>query len=678
MDAFKLVVIFFVGQVNSFSKANHLVVSGTNHTHPGKGSDTNFEDRSFDGVYAVVQNQTEFFGAEFNGIVYKRLNDPDDDIHIIAPVGEDRERLSDYRFLPSEAVDLLDKFGLYPRSKRTWVMRRGKKRELLGSKSVWISRLTDPEDDFNPNYPPIDGWTLFTRPKIGSMNCTELSREDTEQLHKRIRVSAVRADVSSQTLLDLYESDSDQVRELFMFCTGQNNERLFMSRDAEDGDPWYCGGLNDCKPGKPATVKEENLEYKLEETHGIGIDEYFCPFFVSTSILIPICCTLVMMSVGFLLYVGYDLLFKERKEKTSRRRNFKMSPVEEKVNAIIQSLKEGGEFPENAFALVHETDGGMELLLGCCFDFRRHPMTWHHMAKLIHAEEQNTHEHSWHDVNHCMRRKAKSRKATTQFLRSLEPPNVLKICLFHVQEALSRLTDPSNNNHSTRCGGTWTKLKMILINSLLPISKTSMYILDYIKDGCLFLFLVKRAKFVYSRAILLRRLIVCHGVSIVLSSCVVGWAIQMNNTIINLSGVQSPACEHLLRVCIFLVTPLIPVAIIYKAVSFSIQKQRLKADWRRSNDCRVTTLWFSLNIIQRKNRNLMVAYSDFKIVEASLEAIPQIYFLRFLAPSQKVISWPHICGSDNFWRGSFPSPVVGSFLCVLHDIDHKRNGHPKA
>ena len=355
-----------------------------------------------------------------------------------------------------------------------------------------------------------------------------------------------------------------------------------------------------------------------------------------------------------------------------------MSPVEEKVNAIIQSLKEGGKFPENAFALVHETDGGMELLLGCCFDFRRHPMTWHHMAKLIHAEEQNTHEHSWHDVNHCMRRKAKSRKATTQFLRSLEPPNVLKICLFHVKEALSRLTDPSNNNHSTRCGGTWTKLKMILINSLLPISKTSMYILDYIKDGCLFLFLVKRAKFVYSRAILLRRLIVCHGVSIVLSSCVVGWAIQMNNTIINLSGVQSPACEHLLRVCIFLVTPLIPVAIIYKAVSFSIQKQRLKADWRRSNDCRVTTLWFSLNIIQRKNRNLMVAYSDFKIVEASLEAIPQIYFLRFLAPSQKVISWPHICGSDHFWRGSFPTPIVGSFLCVLHDLDHQRNGHPKA
>ena len=80
-------------------------------------------------------------------------------------------------------------------------------------------------------------------------NCTDLGREDAE-LHKRIRVSAVTAEVSSQTLLDLYESERDQVREEFLFCTGQNEERLFLSRKAEDEDPWYCGGRDDCKPGK--------------------------------------------------------------------------------------------------------------------------------------------------------------------------------------------------------------------------------------------------------------------------------------------------------------------------------------------------------------------------------------------------------------------------------------------
>ena len=118
------------------------------------------------------------------------------------------------------------------------------------------------------------------------------------------------------------------------------------------------------------------------------------------------------------------------------------------------------------------------------------------------------------------------------------------------------------------------------------------------------------------------------------------------------SSVESTAWENLLCVCIFLVTPLIPVAIIYKAVSFSIQRQRLKAKWQRSNDVKVTSVWFSLNIIERKNRTLMMAYSDLKIVEASLEAIPQIYFLLVFSLASWVLPdvppWPHIATSHHF------------------------------
>ena len=621
MSALKLLVVFYFGQVSSLPKANHLVVSGTNHTHL---TQVNFEERCFDGVFEVVKDPTEFFGAEFNKTVFKRLNDPDYDMHIIVPVEADEDKLSSYHFLSPVALKVLKRLNLYPGSKRTWVMRRGPKKEVLGSKSVWISKLTDPEDKFNPNYPPIEGWTLYVRPGNGSFlrNCTDLIREDAE-LHKRIRVSAVRANVSPQTLLDLYESESDEVRETFMFCTGQNEERLFLSRQTEDADPWYCGGRNDCKPGRPVNIKEPNEEKKLDMNYGISVDEYFCSFFVSNSITATICYTLIIMAVGFLLYVGYNLLTKESR----RRRDIRITPVERKVNAIIQTVKEEGAVSENAFSAIHETDGGIELLLGCCFNFRRHPIVWHRMAKFIQAEEEKVHGDNCQDVNRCLRRKAKSKRATTQFLRSLKPPSFLRICKFHVSEALSWLTDPPDSIQSRRCNRSWTKLKMILFKSLLPIHQTTMYILDFIKDGCLFHFLLKRLQFVYSRTILLRRLIISHGVSIVLSSCVTGWAIQMNNTILNLSSIESTTWENLLRVCIFLVTPLIPVAIIYKAVSFSIQRQRLKAKWRRSNDVEVTSLWFSLNIIERKNRTLMVAYSDLKIVEASLEAIPQIYFL---------------------------------------------------
>ena len=633
MAAFKLLVIFSFGKVSSLlPQATHLVVSGTNHTK------VDVEERAFDGVFELVKDPTKFFGVGFNKTVYKRLNDPDNDIHIIVPVESDEDKLLSYQFLSALAIKVLKRLDLYPGSKRTWVMRRGPRKEVLGSKIVWISRLTDPENKFNPNYPPIGGWTLFVSPESSSVlwNCTDMSREDAE-LHKRIRVSAVRADVSSQTLLDLYESESDEVRETFMFCTGQNEERLFLSRQDEDEDPWYCGGRNDCKPGRPVYIKEPSLEKKFVKNDGVGIDESFCPFYVSKSIILRIYETLIIMAVGFLLYVGYDLLMKERKESRRSKRDIRITPVEEKVNAIIETAKEGGVVSENAFSTIHQTEGGMELLLGCCFDFRRHPIVWHRMAQLIQAEELKIHGDNHQDVNHCIRRKGKSNKATTQFLRCLKPPSFVRICKFHVSEALSWLIDPPDKKQSRSCNRTWTKLKMILIKSLLPVHQTSMYILDFIKDGCLFLFLLKRLQFVYSRAILLRRLIISHGVSIVLSSCVTGWAIQMNNTIINLSSLESPACENLLRVCIFLVTPLIPVAIIYKAVSFSIQKLRLKAKRRRSNDVEVTSMWFSLNIIQRKNRTLMVAYSDLKIVEASLEAIPQIYFLTVFSLASWVL-----------------------------------------
>ena len=305
------------------------------------------------------------------------------------------------------------------------------------------------------------------------------------------------------------------------------------------------------------------------------------------------------------------------------------------------------------------------------------------MAQLIQAEEQKLHNDNCQDVNRCMRRKAKSKRATTQFLRSLKPPSFLRVCKFHVAETLSWFIDPPDNIQSRMCNRRWEKLKMILFKSLLPIQQTTMYLLDFVKDGCFFVFLLNRLQFIYSHAILLRRLIISHGVSIVLSSCVTGWAIQMNSTIINLSGVESTTWTNILRVCIFLVTPLIPVAIIYKAVSFSIQKQTLKAKWRRSNDVKVTSMWFSLNIIERKNRTLMVAYSDLKIVEASLEAIPQIYFLIVFALASWVVpetshlgltSPPHITYDEEaFLLLSLAASYTSAISSIISAMDIRKH-----
>ena len=101
--------------------------------------------------------------------------------------------------------------------------------------------------------------------------------------------------------------------------------------------------------------------------------------------------------------------------------------------------------------------------------------------------------------------------------------------------------------------------------------------------------------------------------------------------------------------------------------SFSFQKQRLKAKLRRSNDCKVTTLWFSLNITRMKNRNLMVAYSDMRIVEASLEAIPQIYFLIVFSLASWLLPKTSYLGLINILPITF-SEAAFILLSIAHSF----------
>ena len=639
MMTFGFLLILALCQASSSSKPQHLIVSGTtNQTRQDI-----YYDRGFDGVYQVVQNASEFYGGKDSVTVYMRKHDfetgkgdNNDDVHIIVPTDEKEAQSVKYWFLPEVAMKVLEKFGLAENKKRAWVMKRGKREDLrkrnyeetLKKHTVWMSRLTDPEDKFDPDSPPINGWTPFLRQGLNETElCKELSQGN-EELHKRIRVSVVRSPINQSMLIYLYDKKgTDQVTQDFILCTGQKLERLFLSRHDADEDPWYCGGRNDCQTGNPVDNLANSREKMPNITDKVAIDELFCPFYVSTSIAIPICTALAMMALCFLLYAGYEFLQKEANEKT-RRGPFVVTPVEEKVNAMIQAVNEGGDFPEGAYQAVHEIDGGVELLFGCTFDFPRHPQTWHRMAQLIHAEERKIHEDNHRKWKACIRKKAKSARAT-RFCRSLESPNCLRVGIYHVKRALNRLLDPVTSDDQARCHKIWVTLNQ----SLIPITKTTIYLLDFIKDGCLFLFLLNRLKFIYSHAILLKKLIVFHGLSILTSSCVVGWAIQVSGAIVNLDEIESTTHANLLRIFFFLVTPLIPVAIVYKAVSFSIEKQMLKAKWRKSNDVGVTSLWHSYNLVHKKNRDLMVAYSDLKMVEASLEAVPQIYFLTifFLA-----------------------------------------------
>ena len=137
-------------------------------------------------------------------------------------------------------------------------------------------------------------------------------------------------------------------------------------------------------------------------TKGAAIDEFFCDLFELPSIPDTIGITLLIMALGFLIYMVYEQILKKMK-KNSQKVSFPVTPVEEKVNAIIQALNEGGHLPDDAYQAVHEVDGGIELLFGCTFDFPRHPETWHRIAQLIRAQERKIHENNHREWMACVR-----------------------------------------------------------------------------------------------------------------------------------------------------------------------------------------------------------------------------------------------------------------------------------
>ena len=162
----------------------------------------------------------------------------------------------------------------------------------------------------------------------------------------------------------------------------------------------------------------------------------------------------------------------------------------------------------------------------------------------------------------------------------------------------------------------------------MPILKTYFYILDYVKDSCLFLFFLHRMDFIHDQCIILRGLIVFHGATIVTSSIIMGLSIQLSNDIIRLDRIKSFFCASFLRLLFFICTPLMPIAIIFQAVSLSVKKKRMVSNWiQETGNTSVSRIWRSFNLLEISKRKVMVAYSDLKSIEASTEAVPQLFIL---------------------------------------------------
>ena len=102
--------------------------------------------------------------------------------------------------------------------------------------------------------------------------------------------------------------------------------------------------------------------------------------------------------------------------------------------------------------------------------------------------------------------------------------------------------------------------------------------------------------------------------------------IQFDNDLIDLDSFAYPNYVWIVRVLIFVATPVMPVFVILRALRLSSEKRKLEAEWRRNQES-ICKTYLRYNKLNRKKRKVMTALADMKMVEVSTEAVPQLYIL---------------------------------------------------
>ena len=199
------------------------------------------------------------------------------------------------------------------------------------------------------------------------------------------------------------------------------------------------------------------------------------------------------------------------------------------------------------------------------------------------------------------------------------------------------------------------------------------------------MFLYHRMDFIDDECSLLYGLIIFHGATILTSGIIMGLSIQLSNDVIQLDEIQSSCCVIFLRILFFFCTPLMPIAIILRAVRLSMKKEKIIADWTSTTTEKksISRTWRQYNRLSAAKNKIMVAYSDLKIIETSTEAVFQMFTLIvFIIAS---ILYPERSGlgllkNDSFYEYSFLvlsllSSYASIMMSILTSMKIRRRGH---
>ena len=147
------------------------------------------------------------------------------------------------------------------------------------------------------------------------------------------------------------------------------------------------------------------------------------------------------------------------------------------------------------------------------------------------------------------------------------------------------------------------------------------------KDTFFFAYLFQKLDVITS--LFIKHLITVQGLTILSQGVITGLMIQFDNNVIDLDSFAYPNYVWIVRVFIFVATPVMPVFVILRALRLSSEKRKLEVEWRRNQES-ICKTYLRYNRIDRKKRRVMEALADMKMVEVSTEGIPQLYILTVL------------------------------------------------
>ena len=276
----------------------------------------------------------------------------------------------------------------------------------------------------------------------------------------------------------------------------------------------------------------------------------------------------------------------------------------------------------NQYRELHEIDGGIRLLTGSGFCLLSTPNQRHRLARLISTEEKKIHG-SDEEAVRCMRKKGHSSKEMALCLDSVQPPGKLKTMDYAMQLPMNWIL-----TRDYSCA----KIIAILLVGMLPILRITLYTWDFTKDTTMVIYLFD-ARWIFIEDATIRGLIVVYAISILASSLALCWTVQMTkeNGIVNLAKIKNGRIRRMARLLLLILTPIIPLCIIFRSVRLTMKTKKMVANWRKNQDTKSpSSAWIEIDILDKNKRNVKTALSSMKSAEANLEGTVQLFVLLCL------------------------------------------------